>query len=97
MIVSLASSCWTLVTCSSYVMQCEELAGHLVRDMEKEGLKGKTLILKLKETSFAVRTRSVTLPHYTSSLQEILQVRPLPLLLFSGLSAHEAGSPNNTC
>lgn len=62
-------------------MQCEELVGHLVRDMEKEGLKGKTLTLKLKETSFAVRTRSVTLPHYTCSLQEILHVRPLRVRL----------------
>eukprot|EP00884_Botryococcus_braunii_P018752 jgi/Botrbrau1/5560/Bobra.0023s0043.1 len=53
--------------------KCEELAGHLVRDMEKEGLKGKTLTLKLKETSFAVRTRCVTLQQHTASLPVVLQ------------------------
>ena len=40
--------------------RCRELAHHLAEDMASEGLKGKTLTLKLKLTTFEVRTRALT-------------------------------------
>ncbi|GMH35231.1 hypothetical protein BSKO_03099 [Bryopsis sp. KO-2023] len=53
--------------------KAEELAQHLSEDMAKEKLKGQTVTLKLKLSSFEIRTRAITLPHYVCSAQEILK------------------------
>ncbi|XP_027361380.1 DNA polymerase kappa [Abrus precatorius] len=50
-----------------------ELAEMLSTDMQKEGLCGRTLTLKLKTASFKVRTRAVTLQRYISSSEDILK------------------------
>lgn len=50
-----------------------ELAEMLSADMEKEGLYGRTLTLKLKTASFEVRTRAVTLQSYIWSSKDILK------------------------
>ncbi|CAJ1924706.1 unnamed protein product [Sphenostylis stenocarpa] len=50
-----------------------ELAEMLATDMQKEGLCGRTLTLKLKTASFEVRTRAVTLQQYISSSVDILK------------------------
>ncbi|KAJ1381624.1 UmuC domain [Sesbania bispinosa] len=50
-----------------------ELAEMLSADMQKEGLCGRTLTLKLKTASFEVRTRAVTLQKYISSSEDILK------------------------
>ncbi|XP_028767725.1 DNA polymerase kappa-like isoform X2 [Neltuma alba] len=51
----------------------EELSEMLSVDMQKEGLCGRTLTLKLKTASFEVRTRAVTLQKYISSRDDILK------------------------
>ncbi|KAI5429015.1 Short-chain dehydrogenase TIC 32 [Lathyrus oleraceus] len=50
-----------------------ELAEMLSTDMQKEGLHGRTLTLKLKTTSFEVRNRAVTLQNYINSSEDILK------------------------
>ncbi|KAJ9561034.1 hypothetical protein OSB04_006194 [Centaurea solstitialis] len=50
-----------------------ELAEMLSADMEKGGLHGRTLTLKLKTASFEVRTRAVTLQSYIWSSKDILK------------------------
>lgn len=45
-------------TYCTVVLQCCELAGKLAEDLEGEGLKGKTLTLKLKPPTFEVRRTS---------------------------------------
>ncbi|KAJ8530000.1 hypothetical protein K7X08_036835 [Anisodus acutangulus] len=50
-----------------------DLSEMLSADMQKEGLFGRTLTLKLKTASFEVRTRAVTLLRYISSSEEILK------------------------
>ncbi|RDX99021.1 DNA polymerase kappa [Mucuna pruriens] len=50
-----------------------ELAEMLSADMQKEGLCGRTLTLKLKTAAFEVRTRAVTLQKYISSSEDILK------------------------
>jgi DNA polymerase kappa len=52
--------------------KCKELAENLASDMAEENLKGKTLTLKLKLTTFEVRTRAVTLPRYVHTAEDIL-------------------------
>lgn len=52
-------------------MQCAELSEKLAEDMASEGLRGKTLTLKLKETNFEVRTRNITLTRHISSREDI--------------------------
>ena len=52
-------------------LQCAELSKKLAEDMASEGLKGKTLTLKLKETNFEVRTRAATLARHISSAEDI--------------------------
>ena len=54
-------------------MQCAELSEKLAEDMASEGLRGKTLTLKLKETNFEVRTRNVTLTRHVSNREDILR------------------------
>ncbi|RLN17261.1 calcium-transporting ATPase 2, plasma membrane-type-like [Panicum miliaceum] len=48
------------------------LAENLADDLQKEGLKGKTLTLKLKTADFEVRTRAVTIRGYINSTEDIL-------------------------
>lgn len=50
-----------------------ELADMLSSDLQKEGISGRTLTLKLKSASFEVRTRAVTLPNYIHSREDILR------------------------
>ncbi|KAL4607326.1 hypothetical protein ACB092_09G165300 [Castanea dentata] len=50
-----------------------DLAQMLSVDMQKEGLSGRTLTLKLKTTTFEVRTRAVTLQKYICSSEDILK------------------------
>ncbi|XP_058773058.1 DNA polymerase kappa isoform X2 [Vicia villosa] len=50
-----------------------ELAEMLSTDMQKEGLLGRTLTLKLKTASFEVRNRAVTLQNYINSNEDILK------------------------
>ncbi|XP_043709969.1 LOW QUALITY PROTEIN: DNA polymerase kappa [Telopea speciosissima] len=49
-----------------------DTAEMLANDMEKGGLRGRTLTLKLKTASFEVRTRAVSLQNYICSSQDIL-------------------------
>ncbi|KAL2945246.1 DNA polymerase kappa, partial [Bienertia sinuspersici] len=49
-----------------------ELAETLSTDLQMEGLRGRTLTLKLKTACFEVRTRAVTLPKYICSSEDIL-------------------------
>ncbi|XP_057527385.1 DNA polymerase kappa isoform X2 [Amaranthus tricolor] len=49
-----------------------ELAETLATDLEKEGLCGRNLTLKLKTAHFEVRTRAVTLQKYICSSEDIL-------------------------
>ncbi|KAK6945978.1 DNA polymerase type-Y, HhH motif [Dillenia turbinata] len=51
----------------------EDLADMLSSDMQKEGLCGRTLTLKLKTASFGVRTRAITLQNYICSTEDILK------------------------
>ncbi|KAI5434929.1 hypothetical protein KIW84_021668 [Lathyrus oleraceus] len=55
------------------LMFAMELAEMLSTDMQKEGLHGRTLTLKLKTTSFEVRNRAVTLQNYINSSEDILK------------------------
>ena len=52
--------------------KCRELAENLAGDMAQENLRGKTLTLKLKLTTFEVRTRAVTLDRYIHTAEDIL-------------------------
>ena len=54
-------------------MQCAELSDKLAEDLASEGLRGKTITLKLKETNFELRTRDKTLPTHISSREEIFR------------------------
>ncbi|XP_041956006.1 DNA polymerase kappa isoform X2 [Alosa sapidissima] len=50
---------------------CKELCEDLAQDLLKEGLKGKTVTLKLKNVSFVVKQRASTLQCAVSSAEEI--------------------------
>ncbi|XVE93509.1 hypothetical protein REPUB_Repub01dG0198900 [Reevesia pubescens] len=50
-----------------------DIAEMLSADMQKEGLSGRTLTLKLKTASFEIRTRAVTLQKYICSSDDILK------------------------
>ncbi|KAL7119130.1 hypothetical protein ACP275_02G044200 [Erythranthe tilingii] len=50
-----------------------DLSENLSSDLNKEGLCGRTLTLKLKTTCFEVRTRAVTLPNSICSSEDILK------------------------
>ena len=54
-------------------MQCAELSDKLAEDLASEGLRGRTITLKLKETNFELRTRDKTLPTHISSPQDIFR------------------------
>ncbi|XP_051279625.1 DNA polymerase kappa [Dicentrarchus labrax] len=53
---------------------CRELCEDLAQDMKKEGLKGKTVTLKLKNVNFEVKTRALTLPYAVATVDEIFSV-----------------------
>ncbi|CAL8346595.1 unnamed protein product [Lota lota] len=50
---------------------CRELCEDLAADMKKEGLRGKTVTLKLKNVKFEVKTRAWTLPCAVATTDEI--------------------------
>lgn len=50
----------------------DDIANTLSKDMEKEGIRGRTLTLKLKTIAFEVRTRAVSLQLYIYSKDDIL-------------------------
>ncbi|XP_034728397.1 DNA polymerase kappa [Etheostoma cragini] len=53
---------------------CRELCEDLAEDMKKEGLKGKTVTLKLKNVNFEVKTRALTLTYAVATVDEIFAV-----------------------
>lgn len=53
---------------------CRELCEDLAEDMKKEGLKGKTVTVKLKNVNFEVKTRAMTLQYAVASADEIFTV-----------------------
>ncbi|KAK2837364.1 hypothetical protein Q5P01_014576 [Channa striata] len=53
---------------------CRELCEDLAEDMKKEGLKGKTVTLKLKNVNFEVKTRALTLAYAVATVDEIFAV-----------------------
>uniref|UniRef100_A0A8D0D8A7 DNA polymerase kappa n=1 Tax=Sander lucioperca TaxID=283035 RepID=A0A8D0D8A7_SANLU len=53
---------------------CRELCEDVAEDMKEEGLKGKTVTLKLKNVSFEVKTRALTLPYAVATVDEIFAV-----------------------
>ncbi|XP_026870860.2 DNA polymerase kappa [Electrophorus electricus] len=50
---------------------CRELCRDLAQDLQKQGLKGKTVTLKLKNVSFEVKTRALTLQCAVCTEEEI--------------------------
>ncbi|GFP88639.1 DNA polymerase kappa [Phtheirospermum japonicum] len=57
----------------SFHQKLVDLSDNLSSDMEKQGLRGRTLTLKLKTSCFEVRSRAVTLPNYICSSEDILK------------------------
>ncbi|NXO44441.1 POLK polymerase, partial [Locustella ochotensis] len=53
---------------------CRELCRDLAQDLQKEGLKGKTVTLKLKNVNFKVKTRALTVLSSVSTEEEIFTV-----------------------
>ncbi|XP_056136455.1 DNA polymerase kappa [Lampris incognitus] len=53
---------------------CRQLCEDLAKDMKKEGLKGKTITLKLKNVNFEVKNRGSTLPCAVATVEEIFAV-----------------------
>ncbi|XP_019337975.1 DNA polymerase kappa isoform X2 [Alligator mississippiensis] len=53
---------------------CQELCKDLAQDLQKEGLKGKTVTLKLKNVNFEVKTRAFTVLSSVSTEEEIFAV-----------------------
>ncbi|KAM8885067.1 DNA polymerase kappa isoform 1-T2 [Spinachia spinachia] len=53
---------------------CRELCEDLAEDMKKEGLKGKTVTLKLKNVNFEVKSRALTLSYAVATVEEIFAV-----------------------
>ncbi|XP_038257957.1 DNA polymerase kappa isoform X2 [Dermochelys coriacea] len=53
---------------------CQELCRDLAQDLQKEGLKGKTVTLKLKNVNFEVKTRASTVLSAVSTEEEIFAV-----------------------
>ncbi|KAG0182349.1 hypothetical protein DFQ29_004589 [Apophysomyces sp. BC1021] len=59
--------------------KAEELAELLAKDLANANLKGKTVGIKLKLTSFESRTRARTLPSYVSNAADIARVAKEPV------------------
>ncbi|KAM9391879.1 DNA polymerase kappa isoform 1-T4 [Pholidichthys leucotaenia] len=53
---------------------CRDLCEDLAEDVKKEGLKGKTVTLKLKNVNFEVKTRAQTVPYAVATADEIFSV-----------------------
>uniref|UniRef100_A0A8C8TYI4 DNA polymerase kappa n=1 Tax=Peromyscus maniculatus bairdii TaxID=230844 RepID=A0A8C8TYI4_PERMB len=53
---------------------CRELCTELARDLQKEGLKGRTVTIKLKNVNFEVKTRASTVPSALSTAEEIFAI-----------------------
>ncbi|XP_065517211.1 DNA polymerase kappa isoform X2 [Lathamus discolor] len=53
---------------------CQELCRDLAQDLQKKGLKGKTVTLKLKNVNFEVKTRASTVLSSVSTEEEIFAV-----------------------
>ncbi|XP_074669575.1 DNA polymerase kappa isoform X2 [Strix aluco] len=53
---------------------CQELCRDLAQELQKEGLKGKTVTLKLKNVNFEVKTRASTVLSSVSTEEEIFAV-----------------------
>ncbi|XP_058512358.1 DNA polymerase kappa isoform X1 [Ochotona princeps] len=53
---------------------CQELCRDLAQDLQKEGLKGRTITIKLKNVDFEVKTRACTVPCPISTAEEIFAV-----------------------
>ena len=53
--------------------QCKDLCGKLAEDLAAEGLRGKTITLKLKTTAFELRTRDKTLTSHISAEEDLLR------------------------
>lgn len=58
---------------ASIYQKLVDLSENLSSDMKKDGIRGRTLTLKLKTSCFEVRTRAVTLPYYICSSEDILK------------------------
>ncbi|KAM4053567.1 DNA polymerase kappa isoform 2-T2 [Anomaloglossus baeobatrachus] len=54
--------------------QCRELCKDLAEDLNKEGLKGRTVTLKLKNVKFEVKTRASTVSYAVSTEEDIFSV-----------------------
>ncbi|KAF6126491.1 DNA polymerase kappa [Phyllostomus discolor] len=50
---------------------CQELCSELAQDLQKEGLKGRTVTIKLKNVNFEVKTRASTVSSAVSTAEEI--------------------------
>uniref|UniRef100_UPI003AB04D9E DNA polymerase kappa n=1 Tax=Centroberyx gerrardi TaxID=166262 RepID=UPI003AB04D9E len=61
-------------TAEEQLSLCRELCQDLAEDVKKEGLKGKTVTLKLKNVNFEVKTRAWTLPCAVATVDEIFAV-----------------------
>ncbi|KAJ0067475.1 hypothetical protein NL108_007947, partial [Boleophthalmus pectinirostris] len=53
---------------------CRELCDDLAEDMKKEGLKGKTVTVKLKNVNFEVKTRAMTVQCAVATAEEIYAI-----------------------
>ncbi|KAM4875889.1 DNA polymerase kappa isoform 1-T4 [Thomomys bottae] len=53
---------------------CQELCTELAQDLQKEGLKGRTITIKLKNVNFEVKTRAVTVSSVVSTAEEIFAI-----------------------
>ncbi|XP_068952348.1 DNA polymerase kappa isoform X3 [Petaurus breviceps papuanus] len=53
---------------------CQELCSDLAQDLQKEGLKGKTVTIKLKNVNFEVKTRASTVAAVVSTTEEIFAI-----------------------
>ncbi|XP_048224240.1 DNA polymerase kappa isoform X2 [Perognathus longimembris pacificus] len=53
---------------------CQELCTELAQDLQKEGLKGRTVTIKLKNVNFEVKTRAVTVSSVVSTAEEIFAI-----------------------
>eukprot|EP00058_Branchiostoma_floridae_P020844 XP_002606334.1 hypothetical protein BRAFLDRAFT_67577 [Branchiostoma floridae] len=54
--------------------KCWELCEALAKDLQDEGLKGRTITIKLKTVNFDVKQRGQTVPRAVSSMKEIYDV-----------------------
>ncbi|XP_054434473.1 DNA polymerase kappa isoform X2 [Pteronotus mesoamericanus] len=53
---------------------CQELCGELAQDLQKKGLKGRTVTIKLKNVNFEIKTRASTVLSAVSTAEEIFAI-----------------------